>query len=190
MKTTSRRRRRSAITVDLVIVVNDNSITEEDSFSFDPSLTPTITAISQNVSSVHGKLEIVIFFLNCNAIKLNELSVKSNSMENKTKTGHQWHLHVFYFVLTSFFPINNIKQGLQLNKMWRGMFCKQLYLENPVSQFQLISLGVSTLTNFEPKVVTPFKHILFSLQINDLFYMTESTNDQLYLFSSHLISPV
>ncbi|XP_071793632.1 fibrocystin-L-like isoform X1 [Asterias amurensis] len=59
-QTTSRRRRRSAVTVDLVIVVNDNSITEEDSFSFDPSLTPTITAVSQNVSSVHGGDLLVI----------------------------------------------------------------------------------------------------------------------------------
>ncbi|XP_071792804.1 fibrocystin-L-like isoform X2 [Asterias amurensis] len=56
----SRRRRRSIHTVDLVIVVNDYSITKEDFFSFDTSLTPAITAISQDVSSVRGGDLLVI----------------------------------------------------------------------------------------------------------------------------------
>ena len=48
------RRRRRSITVDVVIVMNGNTDTEGDAFTFDPSLTPTITGISQNVSSVRG----------------------------------------------------------------------------------------------------------------------------------------
>ncbi|XP_038070546.1 fibrocystin-L-like isoform X1 [Patiria miniata] len=56
----SRRKRRSTLEVDLIIVVNSQTFTEQDIFTFDSSLTPTIVGISPNVSSVQGGGVLVI----------------------------------------------------------------------------------------------------------------------------------
>ncbi|XP_022097673.1 fibrocystin-L-like isoform X1 [Acanthaster planci] len=54
LDTQESRRRRRSLQVDLIIVVNSQTLTEEGIFTFDPSLTPTILGISPNVSSVKG----------------------------------------------------------------------------------------------------------------------------------------